>query len=130
PGEPSGQAGLTECAGRAEQRPREQRAPGHAQPQAREQGTPALAEWLCPGALEPPAIAHAGGADRLAAPAPETRVEVGDQPFVVGLELPALERPHEYDPLAWAVRLVPGGQVGRARRETEAAVHAGVERLV
>ena len=92
-----------------------------------ERRKPPGGEELLAGGLDSLAVAHARGAGGLAAEAAEAGVEVLDQRGIVRTELAALERAHEHDPAAGAVRLVAGGEVGRAGGKAEPAVNAGIE---
>src|SRR5437870_52166 len=79
--------------------------------------------------LDQRAVRHARGAGRLACPAAEAEIEVPhDLPRRP--ERALLERAHEMDASARRVRLRAELEVGRARREAEPAVHAGIELLV
>ena len=81
-----------------------------------------------PRALDEDVVAHAARAGGHARQAAEAAVEVaGDRR--VELDLAAVDQVHQVDAAAGRVHLVSPERVGRARRQAEPAVHAGVEQL-
>jgi hypothetical protein len=49
---------------------------------------------------------------------------------ILAVDLATLERSHEYDAASRTVAFISGDQIGGTCGEAEAAMHAGVERLI
>src|SRR5262245_55990502 len=87
-----------------------------------------LARELGPRRLQELAEGHAGGARRLAAAAAETEIEVTGEGW--GETNPSLGgRAHEIDAAARRVHLLAQHAIGRALRQTDAAVDTGAQAL-
>ena len=114
-------------------RQREQRAPCRfpredPKEESCDRGEPPRAVEQLPRRLETASISHARWADWLAPAATQARVEVLHESRVICRKLTPLERPHEHDPAARAVRLVTGREIRRAGWQTKPAVDARIER--
>ena len=77
----------------------------------------------CAGVLHDPAVGHGGGAGGLAGAALEAEVEVLDSPGR-RLDPPLADPVDQVQSPPRRLKLLPGGDVGGARREAEAAVNA------
>src|SRR5207302_3015873 len=126
--EPAGDARRSQCPRQGVHHPRHACARHRPEGEARERRYAPANREQRPGRREPTAVAHARGTDGLAAPAPETTIEMQREGGVVRGELARLERAHQLDATARAVGFVARREKGGARLEAKTAMHAGVQR--
>src|ERR671910_384752 len=121
------EAGSTEESGQGKQRSPEKAIPEHPQHCPCGGRQAAGLENLFTRGLQALAVTHSRWTDGFAAAATEAAVQVLEQCRVVSADLSPLERSHKDYAAARAVPLVSGSEIGWASRQTEAAVHTGVE---
>src|ERR671911_59766 len=121
------EAGSTEESGQGKQRSPENPIPEHPQHCPCGGRKAAGLEDLFSRGLQTQAVTDSRRTDGFAAAAAEAAVQVLEQCRVVSADLSPLERSHEDNAAARAVPLVSGSEIGWASRQTEAAVHTGIE---